>query len=214
MTSSSSFANRKPAAAASPAAAADRVTDGINPKATIAVQGVLAYPALTTPDEQSGAYQALIIVDPGSEDFRKIEALVRANSLEKFKSEDLPPRAFNPIRSGDEPAQRGDGYAFRNEAFRGKAFVRGKTKFQPTVVWGPDQTPIDPSEVHGGDTVVVELSAYAYDNQSRGVALSLGKIWLIARGTNRIERGASGGAALSGYDRSKLRFDVPSNGDM
>jgi len=53
---------------------------------------------------------------------------------------------------------------------------------------------------------VVEVSAYGYDNQSSGVALSLGKIWLVKKGETKIDRG-SGGGNVKRLDRSRLQFD-------
>ena len=99
-------------------------------------------------------------------------------------------------------------FAFKHPAFRvpGGMVIRAKTGFVPECVWGPNETPIGAEEITGGDTVVVQISAYGYANQSQGVALSLGRVWLIEKGQTRIERGTGAGVNVKRIDRSRLRF--------
>jgi hypothetical protein len=196
--SSVSAAQRTTPAVAAPAVA----------PAPIEVLGVLAYPSIVTPDERSGGkFNALILItDPN--DQKKLEELVAAACAETFRSPNLPPGAHNPIRKADEKNHAGE-FAFKHPSFRvpGGIVIRAKTAYQPQCVWGPNEVDIDPSEINGGDQVVVQISAYGYSNQSQGVGLSLGRIWLIKKGEVKIERGSGAGANVQRIDRSRLRFN-------
>ena len=55
--------------------------------------------------------------------------------------------------------------------------------------------------------MVVQISAYGYSNQSQGVGLSLGRIWLVKKGETKIERGSGATANVRRIDRSRLRFN-------
>lgn len=197
--SSVSSSTQRAATTAAPAASA-------NP-APIEIMGVLAYPSIVTPDPQSGGkYNTLVLItDP--EDQKKLQELVAAACEQTFRSAQLPPAAHNPLRNADEKNHAGE-FAFKHPAFRvpGAMVVRAKTSYQPQCVWGPNETDIDAAEISGGDTVVVQISAYGYSNQSQGVGLSLGRIWLVEKGATKIERGSVGGANVRRIDRSRLRF--------
>ncbi len=191
-------AQRTAPAAAAPAAAL----------APVEVLGVLAYPSIVTPDDKSGGkYNTLVLItDP--EDQKKLEELVGAACVETFRSPQLPPGAHNPLRDANEKNHAGE-FSFKHPSFRvpGGMVIRAKTAYQPTCVWGPNETEIDPSEINGGDQVVVQISAYGYSNQSQGVGLSLGRIWLVKKGETKIERGSGAGANVQRIDRSRLRFN-------
>ncbi len=174
----------------------------------VEVLGVLGYPSLVTPDERSGGkYNTLVLItDP--DDQKKLEELVSAACMETFRSPQLPPGAHNPLRDSNEKNHAGE-FAFKHPAFRvpGGMVVRAKTAYQPKCVAGEQEEEIDPSEINGGDQVVVQLSAYGYSNQSQGVGLSLGRIWLVKKGETKIERGSGAGANVQRIDRSRLRFN-------
>jgi hypothetical protein len=176
--------------------------------APVEVLGVLAYPSIVEPDPQSGnKFNTLVLItDP--EDQQKLEELVAAACEQTFRSPKLPPGAHNPLRDANEKNHAGE-YAFKHPSFRvaGGMVVRAKTAYQPQCVWGPEETEIDASEIHGGDKVAVQISAYGYSNQSQGVGLSLGRIWLIKKGETKIERGSGAGANIKRIDRSRLRFN-------
>ena len=197
--SSISSTQRIASVAAAPAAAL----------APVEVLGVLAYPSIATPDDKSGGkYNTLVLItDP--DDQKKLEELVSAACMETFRSPQLPPGAHNPLRDSNEKNHAGE-FAFKHPSFRvpGGMVIRAKTAYQPQCVWGPNETDIDASEINGGDTVVVQISAYGYSNQSQGVGLSLGRIWLIEKGETKIERGSGAGANVKRIDRSRLRFSV------
>ena len=196
--SSVSAAQRVAPAAAAPATA----------PAPIEVLGVLAYPSIANPDEKSGGkYNCLLLItDP--DDQKKLEDLVAAACMVTFRTPNLPPGAHDPLRDSNEKNHAGE-YAFKHPAFRvpGGMVIRAKTAYQPQCVWGPNEVDIEPSEINGGDQVVVQISAYGYSNQSQGVGLSLGRIWLIKKGDVRIERGSGAGANVQRIDRSRLRFN-------
>jgi hypothetical protein len=194
----------KAAPAAKPAKAAG--SKSLELKASVPVFCTLAYPSLTEPDEQSGKFSVLAILDPAEPTTEDILTLVRAHSIELTGEEELPAGYHNPVRSGDEinPATRK--LVFAHAAFRDKLVVRLKSAYQPKAYFGPQETPCDVSQIRGGDQCVVEISAYGYNNQSRGVALSLGAIWQIAPGAVKIEKGASSGASFSKVDKSRFTF--------
>lgn len=168
---------------------------------------VIAYPSIVNPDPQSGdKYVALLlVVDPESQ--QVLRDLMRDACQQTFRSEELPPGAHDPLRDSNEKNHAGE-FAFKHPAFRvpGGLVVRAKTSYQPKCVWGPSEEEIDPSQINGGDTVVVQVAAYGYNNQSKGVGISLGRIWLTGKGETKIERGSGAGANVRRIDRSRLQF--------
>lgn len=175
---------------------------------TIEVKATIAYPSLVSPDPMSGdKYNALLLITD-QEDQKALMELVSFACEETFRSSELPHGAHNPLRDANERNHAGE-YAFKHPAFRvpGALVVRAKTGFPPECVWGPNETEIASDEISGGDEVAVQLSAYGFSNKSQGVALSLGRVWLIAKGNTKIERGTSAGTNLRRIDRSRLRFN-------
>jgi hypothetical protein len=175
--------------------------------AAIEIEALIAYPSLVSPDPKSGdKFNALFLVtDPDSQ--QALRDLVAETSELTFRNSQLPPGAHNPLRDSNERTPSGE-YAFKHPKFRveGGLVFRAKTAYQPECVWGPNETPIEPAEITGGDEVVVQVSAYGYANQSSGVALSLGRVWLIRKGDEKIERGTGSAANVRRLDRSRLRF--------
>jgi hypothetical protein len=174
----------------------------------VEILGVICYPSLVEPDPKSGdKYNALILItDPMSQ--QALRDLVATASEQTFRTPELPRGAHNPLRSVDERTPAGE-LAFKHPVFRvpNGMVVRVKTGYQPTCVWGPQETPIEPGEIRGGDHVVVEVAAYGYANQSSGVGLSLNRVWLIRKGEVAVERGSSAAANVRRLNRSNLRFD-------
>ena len=187
------------------------VTIGANP-APIEVLGTLAYPSIVTPDPQSNKYSVLLLITE-QEDQDRLRELLQTVTEQTFRSNKLPPGAHNPLRSADERSPSGE-FAFKHPAFRvpGAMVIRAKSGYQPQCVWGPNETSIDASEIHGGDRVVLQLSGYGYSNQSTGIGLSLGRIWLLEKGETKIERGSGATANVQRIDRSRLRFAADSDG--
>lgn len=173
----------------------------------IEVRAVIAYPFITEPDPNSGGKYGALFLITEAEDKAQLVTLRDQVAEHTFRSRQLPAGAHDPLRRADERAPNGD-FAFRHPAFRipEAMVIRAKSGYRPNCVWGPQEAPIEPSEIHGGDHVVVEIAAYGYNNQSRGVGLSLGRIWLIRRGDIRIERGANAAASVRRLDRSRLHF--------
>jgi hypothetical protein len=190
-------ATKRAAVSATPAAKA----------AAIEIQATIAYPSIVSPDPRSGdKYNGLFLVtDPDSQE--ALRALVAEASELTFRTPQLPPGAHNPLRDSNERLPSGE-FAFKHPAFRveGGLVIRAKTGYQPETVAGPNEMPVDPAEINGGDLVVAQIGAYGYQNQSTGVALSLGRIWQIGKGKDRIERGAGSAANVRRIDRSRLRF--------
>lgn len=195
---SSAFANRKIAKSIKATAKSDL-------KRAVAVFGLVAYPSLTQPSEASGKYDTLFIVDPTDPTYADLEALVGDLAEDLCGSRELPPRYHNPLRDGDEKKPDGS-WTFKHDAFRGKAVVRLKSAFQPKCYFGPRQTPCDAAEIKGGDECVIEITGFNFNNQSAGVALSLGPVWQINPGSVSIERGGSGGTSFANIDSSRFQF--------
>lgn len=172
---------------------------------SVEILATICYPDLVTPDPQSGKWQALFLVtDP--ESVEAVTALRDRAFADKFPRKEYTSMYHDPIRDANEKGPSGD-FAFKHPIFREDGVViRAKTGFEPTCVWGPNQSPIEAAEIHGGDQVVVEVGAYAFDNQSKGVSFSLGRIWLIDKGKVKVERGAGGSANVQRIDRSRLQF--------
>lgn len=170
------------------------------------IECVVCYPNFVEKDPQSEKYAALLLItDPDAKE--TLKAMVAQSCLETFRTEQLPSGAHNPLRDSNERNASGE-FAFKHPAFRddGAMVIRAKTGYAPNCVWGPNETPIDGGEITGGDNCVVQVSTYGFANQSRGVAFSLGRVWLISKGTQKIERGAGAGMNVKRLDRSKLRF--------
>lgn len=174
--------------------------------AIVEVLATIGYPELVlSPASADNKRVALFLVtDPDSQ--QALIDLVADTSEAEFRSRDLPPGAHNPLRDSNERKASGE-YAFRHPAFRveGGLVFRGKTGFEVPCVWGPSELPIEASEVQGGDLVAVQVSSYAFDNQSKGIGLSMSRIWLLEKGRTKIERGTSQ-ANVRRIDRSRLRF--------
>jgi hypothetical protein len=177
-------------------------------KRSVALVGVLAYPSVAQPDE-NGKHSTLVIIEPDEETLADLRELVADHAEATFGERTLGARHHDPIRSGDEPSRDGKGYAFKHPAFRGKYVVRLKSSFAPNCVAGQRRDKIDPSEIRGGDHVVVEVSAFGFNNQSSGVGLSLNAIWQLRPGDVVIEKGGSSGSSFSKLDTSKLKFVDP-----
>ncbi len=188
-----------------PAANAARIASGakLDP---FEVYGTICYPSLTEPDPRSGDKftAVLLVTDPASQ--QALRNGVSLASEQTFRSPELPPGAHNPLRSSDERTPSGE-LAFKHPAFRvaDGMVIRVKTSFAPTCVWGPQEVPIDASQIRGGDTVIAEVQPYAFNNQSKGVGLSLNRVLLVQKGQVPIERG-TGGGNVQRIDRSNLRF--------
>ena len=178
-------------------------------KRPIQVNGILGYPNISEPDE-NGKYSALFLVkDPVV--IAEIKALVKSEAALGFPelNGELPPGAHNPIRSAQE--RKADGrFAFKSEFINqeeGAIVIRAKSGFAPKTVSGEQQFPCDPADIEGGDEVSAVIRAYAYNNQSSGVAFSLDKVLLVNKGNGELQRGGSGGSFT--FDVSKLNFRKP-----
>jgi hypothetical protein len=179
-------------------------------KREVAVLATIAYPSLTEPDQQSGKFGAMFLVDNDEPTLEALRELVLDHAEAVTGERAVPRKWHDPIRDGDEAGTNG-GFAFKHPAFRGgKTVFRAKTNFAPTCLDGEARTPVEPGEIRGGDKVVVAVSAYSFNNQSAGVAFSLGGIWRVADGTEVIERGGGGGgASFQKFDASRIKFSRP-----
>lgn len=176
-------------------------------KSRVVVSATCAYPEVAELNER-GQYSCLFIVPKDSDDLQPLRQLLRFHIQSKFQQPTLPPGAFDPLRDADEMDQASGQYKFKPQPFRGGNVVfRAKSRYDVPVFDGEDRQLVhDKRILRGGDPVLVELSAYAYSNQSQGVALSLASIWRIGAGDVLIEKGGSAGSAFAHYDTAKIRF--------
>ena len=185
-------------------AAAGNDAEELTAASEISVRGIGVYPDVAEPNDD-GQYQIGLIVDPEHPSAELLKRLVRLN-LEALYPNGIPRGGYwNPIRSGDEV--KGDGtLAFKDEAFRGKLFIRAKTKFAPRVVKGPHRDPAEATLVRSGDHIMVAIAAYSYRNASTGVGLSLNSIWWVKPGERAIGGAGKGGASFGNVDVSGIDF--------
>jgi hypothetical protein len=157
-------------------------------------------------DEQNGKYGCLIhITDQGHID--TIESLVGDVAEDAFRTRVLGAGYNNPVRDSNEKKPDGS-FSFSHPKFRTPGIViRAKTQFPVEGFWGANRIKCDsPGDIQGGDECLIVISAFSYNNQSKGVGLSLGPVWRLRKGDARVERGAGQVAAVK-VDRAKLRFD-------
>jgi hypothetical protein len=171
----------------------------------IAVVGTLAYPYFAVPDEQSGKYSCILIVENDESTLAELRELVADHAEALCGNRELNAKHIDPIRDGDEPGTNG-GYAQKHPSFRGQTFFRAKSNYQPKCFEGEARTPVDVTEIRGGDKVIQAVKAYHFNNQSAGVSLSLNGVWRIAKGNVIIERGGGGGSSFSRFDAGKVKF--------
>ena len=178
-------------------------------KQPIQISAIIGYPNLVDPDE-NGKYSVLFrITDPESIAAVKALALKEAERGFPELNGELPPGAHNPIRSAQE--RKADGtFAFKSEFINkaeGAIVIRAKSGFAPKTASGEKAIPCDPADIEGGDEVCAVITGYSYNNQSSGVAFSLGNILLVNKGDGELQRGGSGGSFA--FDVSKLNFRKP-----
>lgn len=179
-------------------------------KQPIQINGVIGYPNICDSDE-NGKYSALfLITEP--ETISAVKALFKKEAERGFPelNGELPPGAHNPIRSAQERKPDGS-FAFKSEFINSKEgaiVIRAKSGFAPKTASGQQMLPCDPQDIEGGDEISAVITGYAYNNQSSGVAFSLGNILLVNKGNGELQRGGSGGS-FAGFDVSKLNFRKP-----
>lgn len=126
----------------------------------------LWYPAKFTPDQKVA--------------WAKVKEILDVASTEKFKKKvkDLPDNYKRSLRKGEEKAHL-DGYG------PGCVFATLSSKMKPGLL-GMDKMPImnGEDEFYAGCWAMATVTAYAYDNKGKGVALGLHNLLKLADDTN------------------------------
>lgn len=153
---------------------------------------------------QNGRYEA-VAAPADDANAALMEEIVKEAIDHGFKGE-LPKGAFHPFKDAD--TRRDDG-SYRYPAhLRDLKFVfNAKTGFEPKCFATSRKIECDPSEIIGGDHCILEVTAYCYNNQSKGVGISLNSIWRIRKGETPIVKGGAAGRTFDNIDVSKLSFD-------
>jgi len=143
---------------------------------TVDVTGVLSFPKLLEPEEgQDGQlqYSCTLLLDPT--DKAQLDALQGAmNAAIQLKWKNSPPGGLTfPLRRGDDKSYAG---------YAGKIYINAKTRDRPVLLAWRNKVPATADDLVPGFTVVARITAFAYDNRSRGVSFALGAIWVIRRG--------------------------------
>ena len=149
-------------------------------------------------------YSITMLFDESAVDISEMKKLAaevgRAKWGEKFDKLSKDPNFKNPFRSGD--AKDYDGY-------EGMTFVRASTKHRPGIVDGNRNT-ITEDDVPGaysGAYYRATVSAFAFDNVSKGIAFNLENVQKLGEGepfgTRRVDAEDDFGA-VEGYDGPEL----------
>lgn len=143
---------------------------------TLDVTAVLSFPKLLEPEEgPSGElqYSCALLLDPG--DKAQLDALQAAmNAAIQLKWKNGPPDGLTfPLHQGDAKAYQG---------YAGKFYLNVRSKDRPVLLAWRNKVPATADDLVPGYTVVARITAFAYDNRSRGVSFALNAIWVIRRG--------------------------------
>ena len=164
-------------------------------KRVVTPECTISYPRLFTPQPgpQGGEpkYSCALVFDSGT-DVSALKAAANIAGIEKFGEEEFRrlvqnDRSFKiPFRTDVE----GKGYP------EGSMFFNATTKNRPGVV-GPDVQEIsDPNVVYAGCRVKASVTAFGFNNVSKGVAFALNNVQFLRDG----ERLDGGMAASEEFD--------------
>jgi hypothetical protein len=143
---------------------------------TLDVTAVLSFPKLLEPEEDQGGnlqYSCALLLDPT--DTTQLDALKAAmNAAIQLKWKNGPPDGLTfPLHPGDAKGYQG---------YAGKLYINVKSKDRPVLLAWRNKVPATADDLVPGYTVVARITAFGYDNRSRGVSFALNAIWVIRRG--------------------------------
>lgn len=134
-----------------------------------------------------GRYEIDILYDAGSKVHKRILALEKAAIKNRWGDKE-PKGLHKLVQDGDDRVDDSgevlDGYA-------GKLYTKAHSKWQPQVTDVENNEVEDPMEVKGGDSCVILVHAFPYDNtkfKNKGVLLTL-------HGVRKIKDGEALGAS-------------------
>jgi hypothetical protein len=143
---------------------------------TLDVTAILSFPKLLEAEEgPSGEmqYGCALLLDPN--DKEQLDALKAAiNAAIQLKWKNGPPDGLTiPLHRGDDKSYQG---------YAGKFYINVRSKDRPVLLAWRNKAPATAEDLVPGYTVVARITAFAYDNRSRGVSFALNAIWVIRRG--------------------------------
>jgi hypothetical protein len=131
----------------------------------------VSFPNVFNPSDYDGKirYQLTMLFEPDDvEDLRKaIEEVARAEFPKLFKSDVWPKSIRHPLIDGDTKPDLG---------YEGLIFCRTKSTRKPGVVDANRDPILDPSDFYSGCYARASVNIYAYNNQSKGIALGLNNL--------------------------------------
>ena len=146
----------------------------------------LSFPCLVNPEKMEGAagdpkYSVVMLFAKDKKaDWQPLYDLVLEVAKKKFGTTPdgklKKPNGFrNPFRDGDEERGETDGYA-------GHIFVKASTRIKPGIVDNNCVPVSDPAAAYAGMYCKAYVSAFAYDNASKGVSIQLEALQLVSDG--------------------------------
>jgi hypothetical protein len=143
---------------------------------TIDVTCTLSFPKLLEAEEGPGGdlqYSCALLFDP--DDKPQMDALSGAmNAAIQKKWRGRPPDDLTfPLHRGDAKSYAG---------YAGKLYLNVRTKDRPVLLAWRDKRPASAEDLIPGYIVVARISAFGYDNRSKGVSFALNALWVIKRG--------------------------------
>ncbi len=160
--------------------------------------GRMAYPYLFAPrtNEKTGktAYEINVVI-PKTADLMPLRKIIRDAIVEKWGEDKAkwPPNLRRldlkshlsvdgkdgfPLRDGDESLDKTTGEP--RQGYEGCVYFCARTiKYPPGVVDHNVQRVLDPKQVFGGRRCNVQVNAYGYDNESRGVSIGLQNVQIL-----------------------------------
>lgn len=116
------------------------------------------------------------IVEKWGEDKSKWPPKMRAMDLKTHLSVDA--KDGYPLRDGDLTEDKRTGEPW--QGFEGCVFFRaGSSKYAPGVVDHNVQRVLDPKQIFGGRRCIVQVNAYGYDNEDKGVNIGLQNVQIL-----------------------------------
>jgi hypothetical protein len=143
---------------------------------TLDVTAILSFPKLMQPEEGVDGqlqYSCALLLDPTDKtQLNTLEGAINAAIQMRWKGR--PPDGLTfPLHPGDAKSYAG---------YAGKLYINAKSKDRPVLLAWRNKVPATEDDLVPGYTVVARISAFAYDNRSRGVSFALNAIWVIRRG--------------------------------
>jgi hypothetical protein len=165
------------------------------------IPGILSYPYLFSPqksDKGDPKYSMNLIV-PKTVDLSELEDAIDAAKVEKW-GKNTPKKLREPIRDGSEYDDKA-GYDDK------VIFFTARNERKPFVVDKNRNDIDDKDEIYPGCKVLAVVRPYAYDNESRGIGMSLQGIIKVGDGERLGAAPMTADDAMEGLDAEDFPDD-------